>query len=613
MDRVSYFGTVICLFLMVIWFIYMERHYPSGVFGSHRLPVTPITSTQVIPPLASNIPTPEPKPPLTTPTLSPGNQSSAPASVQTGDEVESELSNEKVKVTATSRGASLWTVELKTHFEGSEPVILNQNGWHGIMSLIGWNNPAGAETNFKLESATPTSLTYSTTLPNQIQWTRTITLNPDSFVLNFQDSLTNPTSSDIILPDYSLALGRSNSLRSGGYRIFDSYLGGSFFGTSKSWLGYNFGQITLSDFNSSTFLFIFRTRGGSKLVDSTSREAPPLKWAAAQNQFFAQMLIPPTTHPITKDVVICYNKNRDSFGDIPQGKNDPDAQLDSFAVLSAFPVGPKQTVTIPYTVYAGPKEYDLLSKLGPTEAEILNYGNFWVLILPMRYCLHLFYHFWGSYGLAIMTLTLLIKIITWPIQSATYRAGKRMQALAPMLKELSEKFKDKQDRLLSEQRKLYSEYNINPLGGCWMGFIQVPVFFSLYFMLQTAVELRNTSFLWIKDLTQPDALYTFTYGESHFTLNLLPILVTGTMMAIMRITPTPGMDPTQAKVMQIMPLFYLGIFYQFGAALSLYYIINNSVAIFQVWRNSKKPLPPLKKREVAKPPEQVVKQVIRNR
>jgi YidC/Oxa1 family membrane protein insertase len=119
-------------------------------------------------------------------------------------------------------------------------------------------------------------------------------------------------------------------------------------------------------------------------------------------------------------------------------------------------------------------------------------------------------------------------------------------------------------------------------------------------MLQNLTELRGQSFLWIHDLTQPDTVATLTFAGTHFALNPLPIMVTALSMVMMRMTPQIG-DPTQAKIAQYMPLIFLFIFYGFAAALSLYYVINNCVAIIQIYRNLKKPLPELQRVQRRKP------------
>jgi len=175
------------------------------------------------------------------------------------------------------------------------------------------------------------------------------------------------------------------------------------------------------------------------------------------------------------------------------------------------------------------------------------------------------------------------------------RSGKRMQALAPKIKELQAKHKEHPEKLNTETFALYREYGVNPFKGCLPAIIQMPIFFSLYYMLQNAGELRGQSFLWVHDLTQPDTVATW----HHFALNPLPLMVTGLTMVMMRMTPQIG-DPAQAKIAQFMPLIFLFIFYNFAAALSLYYVINNCVSIIQIYRNLRKPLPELKRMQKKK-------------
>jgi YidC/Oxa1 family membrane protein insertase len=216
--------------------------------------------------------------------------------------------------------------------------------------------------------------------------------------------------------------------------------------------------------------------------------------------------------------------------------------------------------------------------------------------VPMLTVLHFWYLIFNNYGFAIILLTLMIKGITWPLQSYANRSGKRMQALAPKLKEMQAKYKEQPEKLQTETFALYKDYGVNPFQGCLPALIQMPVFFSLYYMLQNAVELRGQSFFWVHDLTKPDTVLTLPtviFGI-HPELHPLPIMVTLLTMVMMRLTPQMG-DPTQAKVAQFMPLVFLFIFYNFAAALSLYYVINNFVSIIQIYRNLRKPLPELKR------------------
>ena len=256
-----------------------------------------------------------------------------------------------------------------------------------------------------------------------------------------------------------------------------------------------------------------------------------------------------------------------------------------------------------YSLYAGPKDFNRLDQLGANQGELMNYGMFEILIVPMLTILKFWYLIFNNYGVAIILLTLMIKAITWPLQSKANASGKRMQALAPMLKELQAKYKEQPEKLQTETFALYKEYGVNPFGGCLPALVQMPVFFSLYFMLQNAVEIRGQSFFWVQDLTRPDTVWTFVFMGQNLGLHPLPIMVTALTMIMMRMTPQIG-DPTQAKIAQLMPLVFLFIFYNFAAALSLYYVINNCVSIIQIYRNLKKPMPVLTRVPKKKPPKE---------
>jgi YidC/Oxa1 family membrane protein insertase len=285
---------------------------------------------------------------------------------------------------------------------------------------------------------------------------------------------------------------------------------------------------------------------------------------------------------------------------------EPDIEATAF--FPGFSVAPGQSDHFTYSLYAGPKDYSRLNALGENQGELMNYNGilpFAYIIVPMLWTLHFYHRYVHNYGVAIILLTLTIKALTWKLQSIANRSGKRMQALAPKLKELQAKYKEQPEKLNAETFGLYKEYGVNPLGGCLPALIQMPVFFSLYYMLQNAGELRGQSFLWVHDLTQPDTVASIMVGGWHLVLNPLPLMVTGLTMVMMRMTPQMG-DPQQQKIAQFMPIFFLLFLYNFAAALSLYYVINNCVSIIQIYRNLRKPLPELKKVPRKKGPDRPV-------
>jgi YidC/Oxa1 family membrane protein insertase len=173
---------------------------------------------------------------------------------------------------------------------------------------------------------------------------------------------------------------------------------------------------------------------------------------------------------------------------------------------------------------------------------------------------------------------------------------RRMSALSPKMQELRDKYKDDPTRMNQEVMKLYKDYGINPVSGCLPMLIQIPIFFGLFTMLRQAVELRNAQFLWVHDLSQPDTIaHVPGFG---WPINILPLIMAGTNIWLMRLTPKSG-DATQQKVMMFMPLIFVVFCYNFAAALALYYTTQNLFTILQLYQTRNQPLPVLEKVAVA--------------
>jgi YidC/Oxa1 family membrane protein insertase len=183
-----------------------------------------------------------------------------------------------------------------------------------------------------------------------------------------------------------------------------------------------------------------------------------------------------------------------------------------------------------------------------------------------------------SYALAIILMTLIIRLLLWPLQNYTTKSMRRMAKLSPVMNELKAKYKDDPQRMNQEMMKLYKEYKINPFTGCLPMLIQIPIFFGFYTMLGSAVELRNSSFFWVQDLSQPDTV-AHVFG---FPINILPLIMAATQLWQLRITPKTG-DPSQQRILMIMPVVFLAICYNFASALSLYYTVQNLFLILQTY------------------------------
>jgi YidC/Oxa1 family membrane protein insertase len=572
MDRTGRIVIISCLLAMVALFYF----YPATFIQQRPpSPVTPSGSD------SSSLSSSAANSPTTAEAINSTLAQAAPAPIL---EQLTLLENDSIRVTFTSNGGSIKEIELKKHQQDrTGNVVLNEKSHANVMDLSGW--PGAGTAHFQVKEVPPNGVIYSGDLPNGVKWERGYTLGKD-YTLDVKDSLTNTGATEITLPAYNLSVGRAEPLRVAGHYqpVSNMYLG-------SGWLASKFHLTTVNDFNPGFIPLIgIKTRDGKDLFSSRSIDDAPLKWLGVENQFFTVLLTPSAGPVIQHADFYCFNQ-RDSYGSVPYGI-EPDIEASASFPEVKVPAG--QTVTLNYGLYTGPKDYDRLNALGAQQGELMNYGMFVILIGPMLWVLHFWHSIFSSYGVAIILLTLVVKGITWPLQSFTNRSGKRMQALAPKIKELQAKYKEQPEKIGAETMNLYREYGVNPLAACLPAFIQMPVFFSLYFMLINAVELRGQSFLWIHDLTQPDTVFSLTLAGHQLALNPLPIMVTGLTMIMMRMTPQIG-DPQQAKIAQFMPLVFLFIFYNLAAALSLYYVINNFVSIVQIYRNLRKPLPELKR------------------
>lgn len=229
--------------------------------------------------------------------------------------------------------------------------------------------------------------------------------------------------------------------------------------------------------------------------------------------------------------------------------------------------------------YVGPKKQSLLWDLGM--ADVMEFGMWRYLCYPLVWVLNLFHDWVPNFGIAIILLTILVRIIFWPLTHKSTVGMKKMQEIQPKLKELQAKFKDNPQRLQQETFALYRAEKVNPLSSCLPMLIQIPVFIALFNVLRSAVELRYAPFLWIADLSEPEGLFAayLPFGG----LNLLPIMMAATTALQSAFTPSSGDKSQQRMMMVFMPVMMLVMFYSFPSALSLYWFLSNIFSIVQMW------------------------------
>jgi YidC/Oxa1 family membrane protein insertase len=262
-------------------------------------------------------------------------------------------------------------------------------------------------------------------------------------------------------------------------------------------------------------------------------------------------------------------------------------------------VYPAQTLTANSSVerqivfFAGPKEYRTLARIGAefqNRADlVMNFGTGYAgffgigsfcakaLLLTMNW-LHDVTRL--GYGWVIVLITVLLRAAFWPLTAASMRSMKRMQALGPEIKALKEKYKADPQKFTQKQMELWKKNKVNPMGGCLPMLVQMPVFIGFYTMLRSAIELRGAHFLWVSDLSKPDTL--FMIPGINFPFNLLPLLMVGVMVWQAHLQPpSPGMDPSQQKMMRYMPLMILLFLYNYSAGMALYMTVSTLSGVLQ--------------------------------
>lgn len=279
----------------------------------------------------------------------------------------------------------------------------------------------------------------------------------------------------------------------------------------------------------------------SKIKDTVTYKEG-VKWIAQEDKYFFSAIVPLTK--ANQFVVLPYNGNALTGAEFQDGVNS-------------------------YKFFTSPKKYDYLKKFNVGLEHIVDFGFFSIIARPLFWFLNLLHSLAGNYGVAIIILTILMRAPFIPIVNRGQKSMQKLSELQPKLKQLKEQYKNDPQRLQKEIIGLYKKYKINPMSGCLPIILQLPIFIALFEILTTAIELRQAPFmLWIKDLSVKDPYY------------VLPILMGGTMLIQQKMTPSVA-DPTQQKIMLLLPIVFTFLFLSFPSGLVLYWLINNIFGIAQ--------------------------------
>jgi len=234
-------------------------------------------------------------------------------------------------------------------------------------------------------------------------------------------------------------------------------------------------------------------------------------------------------------------------------------------------VAPGESASFESRLYAGPKQQNRLDAIAPGLSLTVDYGIFTVFSKPLFWLLDHIQNFVKNWGVAIILLTLLIKLAFYKLTQAQFRSMGKLRKLQPRIQQLKERYGDDRQKFGQAMMEIYKTEKVNPLGGCLPILVQIPIFIALYWVLLESVELRQASFLWIPDLSQPDPLF------------ILPVINGAFMIITQRLTPAAGMDPMQRKIMQWLPVAFAVLFAFFPAGLVLYWAANSGISLLQQW------------------------------
>jgi len=559
---------IIVAILVVMMFGWM-KYYPAIEKKYFPRPEQPVVEENVEAIPSSPQPVEKPAPSVGATWMSPAPKTD-PTIIPETPEEQLFLSNDQIELAVSSHGGAVVFAVLKNYPELNEeesgPVILD---FASAPALRYDGLPLSSGTLEQIDGG----LLYTAPLGDGRIFKRSLWLDGE-YLLTIEDSFVNASEIPWALPELRLPTGPMGNPKGATSMRGMSTLGVDTFVPVE---GVTHWGKKLRKFSP-----------GRHLFTSTPETIAPrsVDWVAAKNKFFAQILTPET-------VADGFDLSLRREG---EGKKQEIVEVSAALQFEQELIGANETFIRSTRAYIGPKDFGLLKTQGMEQTEVMEFKSvgFWKFMNPIMYpikkaLLWGLIHFapFGNYGIAILILTVLIRVIFWPLTHKGTESMKKMQALQPLMKEIKEKYKDNPQRQQQETMALYKEHKVNPMGGCLPMFIQIPVFIALFAVLRSAIELRYSSFLWISDLSEPENLFAGMIPIVG-SLNILPLLMSATMMWQQKLTPTAG-DAQQQKMMAIMmPVMMLFFFYKMPSGLVLYWTTSQVLMIAQMLIKKKK-------------------------
>jgi YidC/Oxa1 family membrane protein insertase len=485
------------------------------------------------------------------------------------------LSNDSVEMLFSSRGAALVSVKLKGHRTSvdpdSPPVLLDFSDRYALayagLPGLGQSHDFDFQT---LENGT--KLRFERLTAGGLRMVRTVTLQ-GAYGIEVRDEFRNGSAEGVLLPPHAIRLGRLTG-RPGETRTKGiEYLGLDTLSPGGEKVQY-WGK---------KFAKLFSVPRGQRPPVSVEQPYPGdgqrLDWAALKEKYFVLILTPEGGADSAATVI-----RRKQF---PEEATRPDFKPP--VVLESVEADVKMTgpLTAPqgevlervYTLYAGPKQYSELSRFRNYQVDVMEFGRLGAIGKILLRAMVFFHGLLPNYGIAVILLTCLIRLVFWPLTHKSGQSMRKMQELQPEIAKIKATIKDPKKQQVATMA-LYKEHKVNPVGGCLPMLIQIPVFIALFVVLRSAIELRFARFLWIRDLSEPENLFPglIPYVSG---LNLLPLIMTALQVWQQKLTPAGG-DPAQQKMMTWMPVIMLVFFYNFASGLVLYWTVNQALMIVQL-------------------------------